>query len=137
MTYHRQMLTHFGITLGALVVLDTLWLGFLMNGFYKNQLAPIARMGDGKMTPNWPAAALVYLCLAMGITVLVLGRARSPLEALMLGAFFGLVVYGTYDFTNYSTLRDYPLALAVVDLAWGTVICGGSAWITATLSRVS
>lgn len=89
------------------------------------------------MTPNWPAAALVYLCLAMGITVLVLGRARSPLEALMLGAFFGLVVYGTYDFTNYSTLRDYPLALAVVDLAWGTVICGGSAWITATLSRVS
>ncbi len=48
------------------MLLDALWLGFLMNGFYKQQLAPLARMSGGNMTPIWPAAAVVYLCLALG-----------------------------------------------------------------------
>jgi uncharacterized membrane protein len=29
------------------------------------------------------------------------------------------VAYGTYDFTNLSTMRDWPLMVSVVDLAWG------------------
>jgi uncharacterized membrane protein len=28
----------------------------------------------------------------------------------------------TYDLTNYSTTRDWPLLLAVVDTLWGTVL---------------
>ncbi|MDE3157076.1 MAG: DUF2177 family protein [Acidobacteriota bacterium] len=46
-------------------------------------------------------------------------------------ALLGLVVYGVYDFTNYSTLRDWPLTLAVVDTAWGTVasaLCALLVW---------
>ena len=35
-------------------------------------------------------------------------------EALGLGALLGLVAYGTYDFTNLSTLRNWPLR-AVAD----------------------
>ena len=42
-----------------------------------------------------------------------------PLAAAF-GALFGLVVYGVYDFTNYSTLRQWPLVLALADTAWGT-----------------
>jgi uncharacterized membrane protein len=34
---------------------------------------------------------------------------------------FGLVVYGVYDFTNYSTLRQWPFVLTLADVAWGTV----------------
>ena len=34
----------------------------------------------------------------------------------------GLVAYGTYDFTNLSTLRDWPLMVSVVDLAWGVTV---------------
>ena len=37
------------------------------------------------------------------------------------GPLFGLVVYGVYDFTNYSTLRQWPLVVAFTDLAWGVV----------------
>ena len=37
------------------------------------------------------------------------------------GALFGVVVYGVYDFTNYSTLRQWPFALTLVDVAWGAV----------------
>jgi len=131
------MLAQFGIAMVSFIVLDTLWLGFLMNGFYKTNLAPLARMSSGNLTPIWPAAALVYPLLAAGVTFFVLARSRTPLEALAYGALLGIVIYGVYDFTNYSTLRDWPLALALVDLTWGAVICGSTAWITSTLTRVA
>lgn len=130
------MLSQFGVAAVSLIALDALWLGLLMNAFYKRQLAPLARMSDGNFAPIWPAAAMVYVCLAVGVTVLVVGRARSPLDALALGALLGLVTYGVYDFTNYSTLREWPLALVFVDVAWGGVLCGVTAWITATVTRV-
>jgi uncharacterized membrane protein len=131
------MLIQFGIAIVSFMVLDGLWLGLLMNGFYKRQLAPLARMSGGDMTPIWPAAAVVYICLALGMTLLVLTRARSPLDALALGTVLGLVIYGVYDFTNYATLRDWPVALVVVDVAWGGVLCGATAWITAALTRTA
>jgi uncharacterized membrane protein len=76
-------------------------------------------------------AALVYPALAGGLTVFVISRARSPLEALALGAFFGLCTYGVYDLTNHATLRDWPATLTIVDMTWGAVICGATAWIVA------
>jgi uncharacterized membrane protein len=30
------------------------------------------------------------------------------------------VIYGAYDFTNYSTLRQWPFALMLADVAWHT-----------------
>lgn len=137
MTYHGHMFSQFGIAIVSFMVLDGLWLGFLMNAFYKRQLAPLARMSGGALTPIWPAAAVVYVLLAAAIPVLVLSRARSPIDALTLGAFLGVVIYGVYDFTNYSTLKDWPLALVMVDVAWGGVLCGATAWVTAVLTRTA
>jgi uncharacterized membrane protein len=48
----------------------------------------------------------------------------SWVRALMFGAFFGLITYATYDLTNLATLKDWPLALTVVDLTWGAVLAG-------------
>jgi uncharacterized membrane protein len=103
----------------SFMALDGLWLGFVMNGFYKNHLAPIARMAGGSFTPNWPAALAVYLLLGAGIASFAAPRATGPASAAGYGALLGLVVYGVYDFTNFSTLKDYPIALALADLAWG------------------
>jgi len=38
------------------------------------------------------------------------------LYLLALGALFGLVAYATYDLTNLATLKDWPLAVTIVDL---------------------
>ena len=133
----NNVLTQFGRALVTLVVLDAVWLGLLMKDFYRRHLAAMARMADGGLDPFWPAAALVYPALAGGLTVLVLSRTRQPLEALALGAFFGLVTYAVYDFTNYATLRDWPVVLTVADIAWGTCMCGSTAWLVAILTRSS
>src|SRR3954465_11594031 len=104
----------------AFMVLDGIWLGLLMKNFYRDQLAPIVRLADGSIAPNWPAAVVVYALLGTGIAFFVMPRAAPVSLAAAYGALFGLVVYGVYDFTNYSTLRQYPLVLALADAAWGT-----------------
>ena len=103
----------------AFMVLDGFWLGLLMKNFYRDQLAPIARLRDGGIAPNWPAAFVVYALLGIGIALFVVPRAATVPLAAAYGALFGLVVYGVYDFTNYSTLRQWPFVLTLADVAWG------------------
>jgi len=101
--------------LATLAVLDALWLGVVSRDFYK------ARLGHLLLDrPNWPVAVLFYLILAIGIVVFPTAAAGSWLAAALHGAVFGFVVYAAYDVTNLATLRDWPMAVSVVDLAWGT-----------------
>ena len=103
------------------MILDGVWLGVVMKGFYREQLAPIARLSGGGLAPNWPAAFLVYVALAAGITMFVMPRATDVASAAASGAAFGLVVYGVYDLTNFATLAQFPLAVVMVDMMWGAV----------------
>ena len=105
----------------AFMVLDGIWLGMLMKNFYRDQLAPIVRLADGGIAPNWPAALVVYVLLGTGIALFVIPRAPTVSLAAVYGALFGLVVYGVYDFTNYSTLRQWPFVLVLADVTWGAV----------------
>ncbi len=100
--------------------LDMVWLGLVAKNFYTKQIGVL-------MTPkvNWAAAILFYLLFLAGLVVFVIAPAvekDSWIRALLFGALFGLVTYATYDLTNLATLRDWPLALAVVDLIWGMVL---------------
>lgn len=128
-------MTSFLIALLSFVVLDGLWLGVVMSGFYRTALGPIARTAaDGSLAPLWLVAAPVYVLLALGEVVFVMPRAAGGglLAAMGFGALFGLVVYGVYDLTNWSVLKDYGATVAIVDIAWGTFACG----TVATILRV-
>jgi uncharacterized membrane protein len=119
----------------AFMVLDGVWLGLLMKNFYREQLAPIVRLADGAIAPNWPSAFLVYIFLGTGIALFVIPRAPTVPLAAAYGALFGLVVYGVYDFTNYSTLRQWPFVLALADLAWGAVASAACAAVVRMVAR--
>ena len=103
----------------AFVVLDGLWLGVVMKDFYRTQLAPIARMADGGLAPVWSVAWVIYVLLGAGVGIFVIPRATSVSSAALLGALLGLVIYGVYDLTNYSTLAQWPAAVTIADIAWG------------------
>ena len=109
----------------AFVVLDGLWLGLVMKDFYRTQLAPIARMADGGLAPVWSVAWIIYVLLGAGVGIFVIPRATSVSSAAMLGALLGLVIYGVYDLTNYSTLAQWPAAVTIADMVWG--ICATAA----------
>jgi uncharacterized membrane protein len=127
----------FGVSIVTLIALDTVWLGYVMTPFYTARMGSIARMIDGKMDPVYAAAAAVYLCLALALTVLVRGRSdvQSWPAALKYGAIFGATAYGLYDFTNMATLKAWPLDLVLVDIAWGSFSCGVASALGYRFSR--
>ncbi len=127
----------FAASLLGFILLDGLWLGVVMKEFYKRQLAPIGRMAaDGSFAPLWAPAIVVYILLAAGVAVLVVPRAGSAAAAAAFGAVFGLVVYGVYDLTNYSTLAQWPLVVTAADIVWGTCACAAvSAGVFAVTAR--
>ena len=106
--------------LGTAVVfftLDVIWLLFVTKNFYKNEIGPL--LLD---QPNMMAAAIFYIFFVAGIVffgVMAGVKAESVFVAALYGGIFGLLCYGTYEMTNYATLKDWPLRVVVVDMAWG------------------
>ena len=43
------------------------------------------------------------------------------------GALLGFIAYATYGLSHLATLRGWPWRLAVVDIAWGTVLTAAAA----------
>lgn len=106
-----------------LVILDGIWLFSMGSTFYKKFLGHIM-----SANPSWTPVVLFYVLYAIGIAVFVavpaLRANTSYLSVFFYGALLGLVAYATYDFTNQATLRDWPMIVTVVDLAWGAVLTG-------------
>jgi uncharacterized membrane protein len=114
-------------TIVVFLVLDGLWLGLVARTFYRRHLGYL--MAE---RPVWAAAGIFYALYAIGLTVFAVipgTDAGAPLEALWRGALFGLVGYATYDLTNHATVRDWPMIVTVVDLAWGTALSASVAAI--------
>lgn len=126
----------FFISWVILLTLDFIWIGIIMKNFYAKELSNIAKKERGKLKPNLIVAFIVYLILAFGITIFVIPISRTPLESLKYGALFGLVLYGVYDFTNLSIIKDYSLKLTITDLLWGTFLSGLSSLLIKIISII-
>lgn len=115
----QSFLLLYGISVPVFFLLDMVWLGLVAKNFYRSQLGDL--VGD----VQWPVAIIFYLVFLVGLTFFATYPAaekNSVMTALLLGALFGFFSYATYDLTNLATLRNWPLALSVVDIIWGTVL---------------
>jgi uncharacterized membrane protein len=104
----------------AFLAIDMVWLTVVARGFYRKQLGIL--LSD---QPNWWAAISFYLLFVAGLLVFAVVpalQAGSLRTALLLGGFFGLVAYATYDLTNLATVRNWPWLLTLVDMTWGLVL---------------
>jgi len=129
----KQMVLLYLMTLAVFFMIDMVWLGAVAKGFYRKHLG--ALMGPKVV---WPAAILFYLLFIVGLLVFVVRPALTagqPLQALAFGALFGLIAYATYDLTNLATMKDWPLVVTVVDLAWGACLGGLVSLVSAVLGR--
>lgn len=125
-----QFIVIYLISVPVFFLIDMVWLGFVASNFYRTKLDHL--MGD----INWTAAILFYLVYLVGLTYFATQPAilkGSLLAALTTGALFGFFTYATYDLTNLSTLRDWPLSVTIVDMIWGTVLGAAVASITYSL----
>ena len=114
----------------TLVAIDMVWLGLIAKALY--------RAGIGHLmaeSPNLVAAGAFYLLYPIGLLAFAVLPGASPVagwaaesaplaRAAVAGALFGFFAYATYDLSNLATLKNWPVQLALIDIAWGTFASG-------------
>jgi uncharacterized membrane protein len=121
----RKYLAAWALVLLAMGVMDAVWIGWLARPLYQQGLghlmAPQVRL---------VAAIAFYLVYGVGLLVFVVapdGASASWRRTWGRGALFGFVAYAVYDLTNLATLRDWPLGVALMDMAWGSLASAAAA----------
>lgn len=120
------------LVLVVFVGIDAVWLTSMVDRAYRPLIGEI--LTD---QPRLAPAVVFYLIYAAGLAFFATApavREGSWRTALVNGALLGLFAYGTYDLTNYATVRAWGLRITLVDLTWGVVLSGVSAAIAAALA---
>jgi uncharacterized membrane protein len=109
----------------VLVALDMLWLGVIAKSTYQQAIGHL--MAE---QPQVLAALAFYIVYSAGLLIFAIAPHADEstwLGVALMGGLFGFFAYATYDLSNLATLRNWPIGLTLLDMAWGTVLSGASA----------
>jgi uncharacterized membrane protein len=130
----RYVIAYFAFLLPMLAI-DAVWLTTMSKRFYSARIGSL--LAD---SPKLAPAAVFYLIYALGASILVVVRAVDSgsgyLEVFLWGMLLGLFAYGTYDLTNQATLKEWSVAVTVVDLIWGALLTGVVSIISLSLTKL-
>jgi uncharacterized membrane protein len=113
--------------------LDFVWLGLVAKSTYRSWIGHLMRDEIHAV-----AAVLFYLVYVVGLVIFAVAPALKDTAwqtAALYGALFGFFAYGTYELTNYATLKNWPFAMVVVDMAWGTALSAAAATVGYAAAR--
>lgn len=111
----------------TMLALDAVWL----TSTAASAREMFARVQKEPLQARYGPAAIVYVLMTVGLYFFVVDQATTWVDAAWKGALLGLVVYGTYDWTNYATLKYYTPQFAMTDMFWGGALFG----ITAAVAK--
>lgn len=107
------------------VLLDFLWLAIIASAWYRQTLGFLAELDpQGKITFNIPIGLIAQVVIALALSAVIMLALlvdNRLVVALGWGAFIGFAIYATYDFTNLSFVKGWPLWISLLDVAWGTL----------------
>ena len=116
----------------AFAVIDSVWLRSMYTRLYQPEIGEMMMKNGFRLGP----AVIFYLLYILGMMIFAVGPALLTGKwqtAVVWGALLGFFCYMTYDLTNLAVVRDFPVRLAFIDMAWGTfltTICSGfTYWI--------
>ncbi len=122
----KSLIVAYAVCLPVLAVLDAVWLGLLAADFYQANIGHLMAA-----SPRLGAALAFYLIYPLGVVIFCIRPALqggTASTAPVLGAALGFFAYATYDLTNLATLRDWPVLVSAVDVAWGMLVTALVAW---------
>ena len=123
-----ETLKNYGIAIVVFLTIDAIWLLLIAKNLYSKYLGYLMAK-----SPNLLAALVFYLIFVAGMLYFVIMPAlnkSSWQDALVSGMFFGLVTYATYDLTNLATVKDWPITITLIDLAWGSFVTAATCSIS-------
>ena len=119
------MIKTFLIALIFFFIIDVFWIYFVATPMYKQEVSSLMEL-------KIPPALLFYVIFLLGLIFFVINpnQDNTLLNVFLIGAFFGLVTYGTYDLTVYASMNIFSLKLVVADILWGMFLSGAVATLT-------
>lgn len=123
MTY----LVLYAVTVVVFLGLDVVMLKKVMYPMFSSNIGSMM-LDSPKMGP----AAAFYLFYVGGVlwfASIPALQSGQPSQAFVAGFVLGLLAFGTYEFTNFATLRGWVIKMVAVDVVWGGVLTGTSAWV--------
>ena len=102
----------------VMLAIDMLWLGVIAKPLYQQGIGHLMAA-----KPNFVAAGLFYVIFPIGLmffAVTPYGVFPEWSRVLISAAVFGFFAYATYDLTNLAIMKDWPISLSLIDVAWGT-----------------
>jgi uncharacterized membrane protein len=109
----------------TLLILDLIWLTF-----NKSRYARMVQLVQNKtMRIKLMGGVMAYTLMVLALVYFIVPLAKQNkdttanlVKVLKYGAFFGLIVYGIYNATNYAIFDNYDIPTAVLDTCWGTFV---------------
>ena len=96
------------VAISTLIILDLIWFQFM-------DYSPIVT----RKKFNYISAFITYILLSCAISV---QQPNSIEEAIVYGAFCGLIIYGVFNGTSYSISNNWTLKIAIFDTLWGMFV---------------
>ena len=115
------------------LIIDLIWLSYMVKNFYRPNLGSL--LTD---KPVMWAAILFYLVYVLGLSIIILIPAidnNSIYQAFWNGIIFGVVAYGTYNFTNMATVKNWSANVVFIDVIWGGILTGTSSALGIYLTK--
>ncbi len=115
------------------LICDAVWLGVVARPFYAREIGPLL-LED----PDFAVAGAFYVLYLVGVVAFAMlpGLQSGSLRTTSWrAALFGLIAYATYDLTNLATLKGFSAVVAIVDMAWGTILTATAATVGLWIAR--
>ncbi len=128
------MITSYIIAMFSAVLIDGVWLGVISKSLYQQYIGDLML----KQAHIFPAIVF-YVIFAAAITVFIIDPALksgwTTGQVVFHGALLGLVIYGGYDLTNLAILKNWPITISIIDMAWGVTLTTLVSVITLYLTK--
>ena len=127
------MIKTFFIALLFFFIIDVFWIYFVATPMYKQEVGSLMEL-------KVPPALIFYVVFLLGLIFFVINpnQSNTLLNVFLIGAFFGLVTYGTYDLTVYASMNILSLKLVIADILWGMFLSGSVAALTVfTINKIN
>lgn len=107
------------------ILLDFLWLAVIASSWYRQALGYLAEVDpQGKIIFTIPFGLIAQAAISISLSAVILLALHTDNRlaiALGWGAFIGFAIYATYDFTNLSFVKGWPIWISLLDVVWGTL----------------
>jgi uncharacterized membrane protein len=119
------MIKTFFFALLFFFIIDVFWIYFVATPMYKQEVGSLMEL-------KVPPALIFYVIFLLGLIFFVINPNlnNTLFNVFLIGAFFGLVTYGTYDLTVYASMNIFSLKLVIADILWGMFLSGTVATLT-------